>query len=78
MRFATLFSVLPAYATQAPIFRIPIRKWKGSNRLQFLEHAAKLLDEKDFSVEHVDIVVITEKPKLGLTLDGAVSSSGRL
>ena len=40
-------------------------KWKGANSLQFLEHAAKLLDEKDFSIEHVDAVVITEKPKLG-------------
>jgi 2-C-methyl-D-erythritol 2,4-cyclodiphosphate synthase len=40
-------------------------KWKGANSLQFLEHAAKLLDEKDFSIEHVDAVVILEKPKLG-------------
>ena len=40
-------------------------KWKGANSLQFLEHAAKLLDEKDFSIEHVDAVVITERPQLG-------------
>ena len=40
-------------------------KWKGADSLQFLEHAAKLLDEKNFSIEHVDAVVITEKPKLG-------------
>jgi 2-C-methyl-D-erythritol 2,4-cyclodiphosphate synthase len=40
-------------------------QWKGANSLQFLEHAAKLLDEKDFSIEHVDAVVILEKPKLG-------------
>jgi 2-C-methyl-D-erythritol 2,4-cyclodiphosphate synthase len=40
-------------------------KWKGANSLRFLEHARKLLDEKQFSIEHVDAVVITEKPKLG-------------
>ena len=40
-------------------------KWKGANSLLFLEHARKLLDEKHFAIEHVDAVVITEKPKLG-------------
>lgn len=40
-------------------------KWKGANSLLFLEHARKLLDEKNFVIEHVDAVVITEKPKLG-------------
>lgn len=40
-------------------------KWKGANSLLFLEHAKKLLDEKRFAIEHVDAVVITEKPKLG-------------
>jgi 2-C-methyl-D-erythritol 2,4-cyclodiphosphate synthase len=40
-------------------------KWKGANSLLFLEHARKLLDEKQFAIEHVDAVVITEKPKLG-------------
>jgi 2-C-methyl-D-erythritol 2,4-cyclodiphosphate synthase len=40
-------------------------KWKGANSLEFLEQAAKLLDEKHFSIEHVDAVVILEKPKLG-------------
>ncbi len=40
-------------------------KWKGANSLMFLEHARKLLDEKSFIIEHVDAVVITEKPKLG-------------
>ena len=33
--------------------------------MQFLAHAARFLDEKDFSIEHVDAVVILEKPKLG-------------
>jgi 2-C-methyl-D-erythritol 2,4-cyclodiphosphate synthase len=40
-------------------------KWKDANSLMFLEHAAKLLDDKCMTVEHVDAVVITEKPKLG-------------
>jgi len=40
-------------------------KWKGANSLLFLEQARELLDEKHFVIEHVDAVVITEKPKLG-------------
>ena len=40
-------------------------KWKGANSLLFLEHAKKLLDEKNLIIEHVDAVVILEKPKLG-------------
>jgi 2-C-methyl-D-erythritol 2,4-cyclodiphosphate synthase len=33
--------------------------------LLFLEHAKKLLEGNHFAIEHVDAVVITEKPKLG-------------
>jgi 2-C-methyl-D-erythritol 2,4-cyclodiphosphate synthase len=40
-------------------------KWKGANSMIFLEHAKKLLDEKQFAIEHVDAVVIAEKPKMG-------------
>jgi 2-C-methyl-D-erythritol 2,4-cyclodiphosphate synthase len=40
-------------------------QWKGANSLTFLEHARKLLDEKRFKIEHVDAVVIAERPKLG-------------
>jgi len=40
-------------------------KGKGANSLMFLEHAKKLLDGKKLAIEHVDAVVITEKPKLG-------------
>jgi 2-C-methyl-D-erythritol 2,4-cyclodiphosphate synthase len=40
-------------------------KWKGANSLIFLEHARKLLAEHKFVIEHVDAVVILEKPKLG-------------
>jgi 2-C-methyl-D-erythritol 2,4-cyclodiphosphate synthase len=40
-------------------------KWKDANSLIFLEHAKMLLGEKHFAIEHVDAIVITEKPKLG-------------
>ena len=40
-------------------------KWKGANSLLFLEHAKKLLKEKKLAIEHIDAVVILEKPKLG-------------
>ncbi len=40
-------------------------KWKGAHSLIFLEQARKLLDEKRFTIEYVDAVVILEKPKLG-------------
>jgi len=40
-------------------------KWKGANSLIFLEHTRRLLDEKGFAIEHVDAVVILERPKLG-------------
>ena len=40
-------------------------QWKGANSLLFLEHAKKLLTDKNFSIAYVDAVVITEKPKLG-------------
>jgi 2-C-methyl-D-erythritol 2,4-cyclodiphosphate synthase len=40
-------------------------EWKGANSMLFLEHTKRLLDGKQFTIEHVDAVVITEKPKLG-------------
>jgi 2-C-methyl-D-erythritol 2,4-cyclodiphosphate synthase len=40
-------------------------KWKGANSLLFLEYARKLLDEHKFAIEHIDVVVILERPKLG-------------
>src|SRR5438094_8055224 len=40
-------------------------QWKGANSLLFLEQAKKWLADKNFAIEHVDAVVITEKPKLG-------------
>jgi 2-C-methyl-D-erythritol 2,4-cyclodiphosphate synthase len=40
-------------------------QWKNADSMQFLEHAARLLDEKEISIEHIDAVVVLEKPKLG-------------
>jgi 2-C-methyl-D-erythritol 2,4-cyclodiphosphate synthase len=40
-------------------------QWKGAHSLLFLEHAKKLLDENRFTIDWIDAVVITEKPKLG-------------
>ena len=40
-------------------------KWKGANSLLFLEQVRKLLAEKNLAIEHVDVVVILERPKLG-------------
>jgi len=40
-------------------------KWKDANSLLFLEYARKLLDEHRFAIEHIDAVVILERPKLG-------------
>lgn len=40
-------------------------KWKGADSLVFLKHAAKLLADKNFSIEYIDAVVILERPKLG-------------
>jgi 2-C-methyl-D-erythritol 2,4-cyclodiphosphate synthase len=40
-------------------------KWKGANSLVFLAQAKNLLAEKSFTIEHVDAVVILERPKLG-------------
>ena len=40
-------------------------KWKGASSLLFLEHARKLLEECSLKIEHVDAVVILERPKLG-------------
>jgi 2-C-methyl-D-erythritol 2,4-cyclodiphosphate synthase len=40
-------------------------KWKGANSLLFLQRTRELLAHKRLAIEHVDAVVITEKPKLG-------------
>jgi 2-C-methyl-D-erythritol 2,4-cyclodiphosphate synthase len=40
-------------------------KWQGANSLLFLEYAQKLLNENKWAIEHIDVVVILERPKLG-------------
>jgi 2-C-methyl-D-erythritol 2,4-cyclodiphosphate synthase len=40
-------------------------QWKGVNSLLFLEHVRKLLCEKHFIIDYIDVVVILERPKLG-------------
>jgi 2-C-methyl-D-erythritol 2,4-cyclodiphosphate synthase len=39
-------------------------KWKGASSLIFLEHARKLIDERSMRINHLDAVVICERPKL--------------
>ncbi len=40
-------------------------KWKGASSLMFLEHTRKLLATKGLHIQHIDAIVITERPKLG-------------
>ena len=40
-------------------------KWKGANSLMFLEHTRKLLDEEKLRINHLDAIVVLERPKLG-------------
>jgi 2-C-methyl-D-erythritol 2,4-cyclodiphosphate synthase len=39
-------------------------KWKGAASLIFLEQARRLLDERGLRINHLDAVVICERPKL--------------
>jgi 2-C-methyl-D-erythritol 2,4-cyclodiphosphate synthase len=39
-------------------------KWKDAGSLRFLEHVDDLLDEHGWSIDHVDAIVIAERPKL--------------
>ena len=40
-------------------------RWKGASSLVFLVHTRKLLEEHGQKIDHVDAVVILERPKLG-------------
>jgi 2-C-methyl-D-erythritol 2,4-cyclodiphosphate synthase len=40
-------------------------KWKGASSLLFLEHTRKLLDARGMRINHLDAVVVCERPKLG-------------
>jgi 2-C-methyl-D-erythritol 2,4-cyclodiphosphate synthase len=39
-------------------------KWKGVSSLRFLEQVNALLHENGWSIDHVDAIVIAERPKL--------------
>jgi 2-C-methyl-D-erythritol 2,4-cyclodiphosphate synthase len=39
-------------------------KWKGASSLRFLEQANYLLQKNGWSIDHVDAIVIAERPKL--------------
>lgn len=39
-------------------------QWKGADSARFLEHAARLVRERGFSIANVDATVIIERPKL--------------
>jgi 2-C-methyl-D-erythritol 2,4-cyclodiphosphate synthase len=41
-------------------------QWRGVSSLIFLERTRKLLDDRKLRIVHIDAVVITERPKLGL------------
>lgn len=40
-------------------------RWKGASSLLFLEHVRGLLAERHLRIEHIDAIVIVERPKLG-------------
>lgn len=40
-------------------------QWKGSSSLLFLTHLRKLIGDQQSRIEHIDAVVILERPKLG-------------
>jgi 2-C-methyl-D-erythritol 2,4-cyclodiphosphate synthase len=40
-------------------------QWKGVSSLLFLEHARRLLEERQLRIQNVDVVIICERPKLG-------------
>jgi 2-C-methyl-D-erythritol 2,4-cyclodiphosphate synthase len=39
-------------------------RWKGVSSLLFLEHARNLLEQRSLKINHLDAVVICERPKL--------------
>ncbi len=41
------------------------QRWAGADSARFLEHASAQVTEKDGSIQHLDITVICERPKIG-------------
>lgn len=40
-------------------------RWKNADSLQFLQHAASLIQQKDGIIAHIDVTIICEEPKIG-------------
>lgn len=40
-------------------------RWKGASSVVFLKHIRQLLAERRLRIEHIDAIVIAERPKLG-------------
>lgn len=40
-------------------------RWKDASSLAFLEHVKSLLVEQRLRIEHIDAIVVVERPKLG-------------
>ena len=62
---ATLCSEPQIWATSAPISPIATRDGRARSSLLFLEHVRGLLAERHLRIEHIDAIVIVERPKLG-------------
>ena len=41
-------------------------RWKGASSVELLRNASAIVSERGWTVENVDIVVILERPKLGV------------
>lgn len=52
-------------------------QWKGADSLVFLQQTKKLLDAERWTIQYVDAVVITEKPKLAPHLPKMREALGR-
>src|SRR5690606_942721 len=39
-------------------------KWKGATSVQFLQHAARLAEERGFRIVNADVTLICEAPKI--------------
>jgi 2-C-methyl-D-erythritol 4-phosphate cytidylyltransferase/2-C-methyl-D-erythritol 2,4-cyclodiphosphate synthase len=40
-------------------------RWKGADSARFVEHARALIEARDGIVDHVDVTIICERPKIG-------------
>jgi 2-C-methyl-D-erythritol 2,4-cyclodiphosphate synthase len=45
-------------------------QWKGASSLTFLERVARMVGEKGYAVENLDVTVIAERPALASYIEG--------